>query len=726
MSERTMSKKVAIWKSTLVAGAAFCGLAACDTARERPAAEEKPVDVLQFVDPFIGTAGDHGQLHPGAGVPFGMIQVGPETPGRSHSGYNYDEATLLGFSHNRSSGVGCRGAGGNVVVRADYDAPADGAVPLHKDTEFAAPGYYRTEYGADRIEAEMTATRASGWQRYRFPRSGTAYLTVDTGHAHHRLYDARYAVRDDASVTGAVTGATVCDEGKYTVYFSLSADRPPAAVHKLDERRFALEFDVAGGDRIMVTTALSSVDEEAASRQRLDDAANRTFETVRAQAEDSWRTVLSKLSVSGGGQDRTFFYTSLFRVYHSPYRLATPGERYRESDGSVQSAGDDNHYFGWSVWDTFRTKHPLLTITEPAIARDIGRSLARLYEHGKQSWATDTEPYPTVRTEHSGIVLLDLWRKGLADFDAQALLPLLAEEADGMPRNSPDQILEAAYDDWAVGIFARLLGDQSMASDYLAKAAEYRPLWNAKFRHMGDDADIMHGHGLYEGTLWQYRWFVPFDTDWLVRQMGGPGEFTAQLAYFFDQGLYNMGNQPDIQAPFMFNKAGAPWRTQRQVRHLLTDEGEHWYGTHDKKATPYVGRVFRPQPEAFIPEMDDDAGTMSAWYVLAAMGLYPVATGVPVYSLHTPLFENIQVATNGGRPFEIRTSDPAMTYIAAARLNGEPLDRAWITHDEIVHGGVLEIMTSAQPNPEWGKEQPCRTVLDAPPEQPCAGSSNGR
>ena len=407
----------------LVAGAAFYVLAACGPAGEREAASGEPVDVLQFVDPFIGTAGDHGQLHPGAGVPFGMIQLGPETPGRSHSGYDYHEDSLLGFSHNRSSGVGCRGAGGNVLVRADYGAPADGAVPLHKDEEFAAPGYYRAEYGADRIQAEMTASRTSGWQRYRFPRPGTAYLTVDAGHAHHRLYDARYAVTGDADITGAVTGATVCDEGRYTVYFSLSVDRPPGEIHRLDERKLAFEFDVAGGDEIMVTAAFSSVDENAARQQRLDDTADRTFEAVRAQARESWRSIMSKLRVYGGDEDKVFFYTSLYRVYQSPYRLATAGGRYRQSDGSVHAAGDDDHYFGWSVWDTFRTKHPLLTITEPAVARDIGRSLAALYAHGKPSWATDTEPYPTVRTEHSGIVLLDLWRKGLADFDAHALLP---------------------------------------------------------------------------------------------------------------------------------------------------------------------------------------------------------------------------------------------------------------------------------------------------------------
>ena len=711
------------WLAILVLTTTSC-VAACEAAEDPDGKTVQEIDVLRYVDPFIGTGGDHGQLHPGAAVPFGMIMLGPETTGKSHSGYDYNAHALLGFSHNRSSGVGCRGSGGNVLVRADYDAPARNEVVLHKETESAAPGYYSTEYGNDRIRAEMTATRATGWQRYRFPRSGTVYLTVDAGYAHHRLYDASISTRTDATLEGAVTGATVCDEGKYTVYFSLGVDRPPVVVTTLDDGRVALEYRVDQGDEIVVTTTLSSVDEDTASRLRAAESAELDFARVRAQAEAHWRGKLSKIAITGDEEDRTLFYTSLYRVYHSPYLLAQAGERFRGSSGRTQVASDGDHYFGWSVWDTFRTKHPLLTIVESDVARDIGRSLAAMYFDSKPLWATNTEPYPTVRTEHSGIVLLDLWRKNLADFDAEALLPHLAAESDRMPRNSPDQVLEAAYDDWAVGTFARLLGSNSMADEYIARAAEYRPMWNRKFRDMGDTADIMHGDGLYEGTLWQYRWFVPFDTDWLIRQLDGPDGFARELAYFFDNELFNIGNQPDIQAPFMFTLSGAPWRTQRVVRDLLRAEGAHWYGTHEKKAEPFVGRVFRAQPAAFIPEMDDDAGTMSAWYVLASLGLYPFAPGVPVYSLHTPLYESVRIDLDNGRVFEIRTPDSDQPFIASARLNGAPLDRPWILHAELMQGGVLEFVTSPEPDMEWGSQTPCRTTLDSPPQTPCGGGTD--
>ena len=697
--------------ATLVA----CG--APDTGTE-PA--ETATDLTRYVDPFIGTAGDHGQLHPAASVPFGMIQLGPETPGRSHSGYDYHQNTLLGFSHNRSSGVGCRGAGGNVLVRADYDGPAVEETVLHKDSEAAAPGFYRAEYGPDRILAEMTASRATGWQRYRFPRRGEVYLTINASHAHHEFYAADYTVSADGSIDGSVTGATVCAEGRYTVYFSLHGDREAEDIIELDEHRVALRYTVEADDEIVVTTAFSSLDPDAASRRRIEDTAQQTFEQVRGRAAELWRDKLSTVRIHGDEEELNLFYTSLYRVYLSPQRLADIGESYRESDGSVQTAGTSDHYFGWSLWDTFRTKYPLLTITEPAVAKDIGSSLAAMYRHSKPLWATDSEPWPTVRTEHSGIVLLDLWRKGLGNFDARALLPLLAAEADRMPRESPDQVLEAAYDDWAVGTFAGLLGEEAVATRYLARAAEYRPVWIDKFRDMGEGADIMHGDGLYEGTLWQYRWFVPFDIDWVIRQTGGPEGFTGQLSQFFEQRLFNMGNQPDIQAPFMFNFSGAPWRTQAVVRELLKEEGEHWYGTHEKHPEPYVGRVFRAQPEGFIPEMDDDAGTMSAWYVLASMGLYPVAPGVPAYSLHTPLYETATLMLQDGRTFEIRTDNPALPYIQSAALNGRPLDRAWLAHDEIVRGGTLEFVTGPEPSVTWGVADPCVTSLNEPAVPRCA------
>ncbi len=678
---------------------------------EKAAAPES--SVLDQVDLFIGTAGDHGQLHPAATVPYGMIQLGPETTGNSHSGYDYRAAELLGFTHNRTSGVGCRGSGGNLLVRADYDRSMQGPAALHKESEQASPGYYRVDYGADRIRAEMTATAASGWQRYRFPRQGSVWLTVDLSHAHHRFYAGQYTLAENGAISGFISAATVCDEGRYKAYFSLSTSRTPVEIVEESDLRVSLRYQVEANDTLVVQAAFSSVDTQSAEARRAADNQLGDFDHIRRLARQNWQQKLGRFSVEGDPEKRQLFYSHLYRVFLSPHLLAEPGEFYRGSDGKRYQAGARPQYFGWSLWDTFRTKFPLLTIADSRVMEDITHSLADLYRQGKPLWATNTEPYLTVRTEHAGILLLDAWRKGIRGFDARELLPLLADEADNMPRQSPDQVLEAAYDDWAVGTFAELLGDTETADEYLARAAGYRGLWNEKFRVMGANADIMHGDGLYEGTLWQYRWAVPFDTAWLIAQLGGNDGFSDELQTFFDEQLFNMGNQPDIQAPFMFNFAGHPWRTQRQVHNLLNEPTVHWYGTHEKKQSPYRGKAFRAEPEAFIPEMDDDDGTMTAWYVFAAMGIYPAAPGVPVYTLHTPAFQRLSVELDNGKTFEVTTTEPGKPYIRSAQLNGEPLNRAWLTHDEIMQGATLLIVTAEEPNPQWGSDDIFTTAIDA-------------
>lgn len=695
---------------------AVAALSACAPDKEpvTPPGGSNPAavyDVLDFVDVFVGTGGDHGQLHPAATVPYGMIQMGAETTGKSHSGYDFFSTQLKGFTHNRMSGVGCRGAGGNLLVRADYDRFMQGPVALHKESEVARPGYYAVSYGPDRIRTELTASMHSGWQRYTFPREGDVWLSVDLSHAHHRFYGGAYTIADDGTVSGHVSAATVCDEGRYMSFFSLDTSLDPLEVVQDGENLLRFRYRVAAGDTLVVQAAFSSLDTANAEARRTANQTAGGFDQFVELAKNRWRDKLGRISVSGAAEKTKLFYSLLYRVFLSPHRLAEPGEAYRGSDGETYRAGDRPRYFGWSIWDTFRTKFPLLTIIDGRIMEDVTHSLAKLYAEGKPLWAMQTEPWLTVRTEHSSVLLLDAWQKGIGPFDAEALLPLLVEESSRMPRQSPDQMLEAAYVDWAVSAFAHLLKNDEIGNAHLARALEYRDLWREKFLHMGDDADVMHGDGLYEGTLWQYRWFVPFDTAWLIGQLNGNEGFSEELQYFFDQELFNIGNQPDIQAPFMFNFAGQAWRTQRLVFQLMNEEMVHWYGTHEKKEVPYRGRVFKAEPAAFIPEMDDDDGTMSGWYVFAAMGLFPAAPGVPVYTLHTPAFERIVVRLDNGNVFEVETSDPSKPYVRSATLNGQTLNRAWISHEEIMSGAKLSFVTADEPNRQWGADDVFTTSI---------------
>lgn len=699
-----------------IIGAIFIGSCSTQAPKQKPLQADNIKPVL-YIDPFIGTAGDHGQLHPAASMPFGMVQMGPETPGRPHSGYDHNSSEFLGFSHLRTDGVGCRGSGGSVLTRADYADHAKlssfKSVNLDKSSEKATAGFYSVAYGQDNILAKMTVSPSSGWQLYQFPRSGEVVIAVDLAKAHHKFYQADYQVSDSGEVSGRVRAATVCDLGKFQTYFNLKPSLPPKNVSQVDKHKLLLHYSVKAGQQIRLHTGFSAVSSDMAKQARLADAKIGGFKAAQRQAENLWNQLLSKVQIEADEQTKSLFYSHLYRVYLSPANLTRSLDTYRASDNKIYTKSELDYYYGWSIWDNFRTQLPLLTILEPSKMQAITASLAKLYTQNKQNWATEHAPLPSVRTEHSAIVLLDAWQKGIQSFDLAALLPYLVDESAQMPRQSPDQILEAAYDDWAIAKLANLAGDETLEQTFLAKAAQYRRIWRDKFKVMTDQSDIMHGDGLYEGTLWQYRWFVPQDLAWIIGELGEETGFNQELNQFFAQHLFNMANQPDIQTPFLYNFTGEAWRTQKLIHELIHTETVHYYKTHEKRETPVIRQVFQAKPEGMLPEMDNDAATMSAWYIFTMMGLYPAVPGEPVYSIHTPQLKNISLNLENGKRFTISTDQSPIDYpyIELVELNGEIINRAWLTHDEINTGGHLQFRLSKKPNPEWGTQDLYQTKL---------------
>jgi putative alpha-1,2-mannosidase len=293
-------------------------------------------------------------------------------------------------------------------------------------------------------------------------------------------------------------------------------------------------------------------------------------------------------------------------------------------------------YTSWALWDNYRTQLPLIALIDPARAADIARSLVALYGEGKQRWSTRTEPFLTVRTEHAGVALLDFYRRGITGFDARAALAGMVRESDMLQRDTPDQQIEAAYDDWAVAELATELGETAIAARFRAKALSYRPMWRSVFETLGADADVVKARGLYQGTLWQYRWAPVFDLDWMVATLGRE-RFLRELDTFFADGLYNMTNQPDIQVPWLYARLGQPEATRRLVHRYLTEPVDHPYTNAGKRPMPYRGRSFALAPRGYADGMDDDAGAMAAWYIFGALGRYPLVPGTPDFVYTTPL-----------------------------------------------------------------------------------------
>jgi len=664
-----------------------------------------------YVDPFIGTAGDHGQLHAAATYPFGMVKLGPDMLGGGHAGYDYNRTRILGFSHTRIGGVGCSGAGGDVLILPGVGETTDTLIKMDKATETAEPGYYAVELGPEevRISAELTVGERAGVHRYVFPDGQSPYLYINFNSAFAGSEGSEWTADED-EISGWVAGQTVCNYGRYRVYFHIKFSRSFAEVHEISSltgMNARVDFDATSREPLLIRVTLSSVDEAQARIDGEAEMPDWEFDAMREQAKAAWNERLGVVEVAGDEALKGLFYTMLYRAMQTPVNITATDGRYRGVDGEIHQADGYAYHHCWSLWDTYRSKYSLLTLLAPERVVDLAQSLVDLYQQGKVAWADDNEPFPTVRTEHAVGVLLDAYRKGIDDFALADAYEAILAEAETLPVDSPDHVLETSYDHWAVAHIAEVLDDEETRDEFLMRSAAYEETWLDKFKVMGPNADIMHAEGLYEGTLWQYRWAVVHDIPGMVELDDGREVFLGKLIQFFDEELYNHGNEPDIHAPFLFNYVGAPWRTQDLVRALATEEVNQWYGTHEKWLWPYHGRIYRPLPTGYIPQMDDDAGTMSAWFALAAMGLYQVTVGQPVYVLSGPLFEEVTLQLEGGATFRIVAENLSAEnrFIQSATLNGDDLPRAWITYDEIMAGGELTFLMGATPNQEWGADE---------------------
>lgn len=639
----------------------------------------------KYVNLFIGTSGDNGQVAPGAAAPFGMVCVCPDNDPRSHAGYDYAVTKVSGISVNRLSGVGCSGGGGNLRIR-----PVAPSQELHikKSREKATPGYYSTAF-TNGIKTELTATNAMAVERYKFPRSLSAALWVDFASTFEDVATCHYKRISETCIEGYVQAKNVCGHGRYKLYFSLNTNHP----FQLEEQKETTACLTFGKKvrSVEVRIGLSALSSELASWEcarweKMD------FEEVKSRTADQWEKQLSAIDVKGGKKDdRVIFYTSLYRTYLSPADVSSPDGAYLGTDGKVYISEDFRYYSNWSLWDTFRTKFPLLVLTEPAKMRDMATSLIHLYATGKKDWSTGFESTPTVRTEHAVILLLDAYRKGITNLDFRKGYAGMKQEMERLPMRSPDQKMEAAYDLWAMAEIAEIIGEKADSEQYRQRSVSlFEETWKKEFMNVTPAFEVMKNNGLYQGTRWQYRWAAPQYIDKMIEWVG-QDSLRSQLTYFFDHHLYNQGNEPDIHVPYLFNRLGAPEKTQQIVRSLMTEPMIHKYGGNSEFKTPYLGKAFKNAPEGYSPEMDEDDGTMSAWYVFGAMGFYPLLVGDEYYDLTSPLFDRVLLRLANGNVLTIQTEGRKKkdAPIKSIHFNGEKIADYRISHNELIKGGEL-------------------------------------
>ena len=640
---------------------------------------------VKYVNMFMGSAGDNGQLAPGATVPFGVVCVCPDSDPRQHAGYNFETTKVTGISINRLSGVGCSGGGGNIRIR-----PLHPSQPLHidKQTEKAVPGYYATAF-TNGIQTELTATNLMAVERYVYPENLPSALWIDFSSCFEGKASYEYRQVSDNSLEGFIHAKTTCGRGMYKLYFSLNTDQA-FQLKEHEGEQPCLDFG-DGVKKVEVRIGLSALGTDEA-RKEYARWEKQSFNRLKKASYKEWEELLSAIDIQGGTEDdRAIFYTSLFRACLSPVDVTSVDGRYLGTDGKTYNADGFRYYSNWSLWDTYRTKFPLLVLLEPAKMRDMATSLLHLYRTGKQDWSTPNESTTTVRTEHAVILLLDAYRKGITNLDFNIGYAGMQAEMERLLMRSPDQKMEAACDLWAMAQISEIMGKKDDAALYEERSKKlFEETWKKEFMNVDASYEKMKGNGLYQGTRWQYRWAAPQFLgqmiDWVSKET-----LLEQLTYFFDNHLYNQGNEPDIHVPYIFNRLGAPEKTQKLVTCLMTEPMIHKYGGNAEFPTPYFGKAFMNAPMGYSPEMDEDDGTMSAWYVFGALGFYPMVVGDENYELTSPLFDKITLRLENGSKLTIQTQGRVQKHmpIRSVTFNGQEVKDFQISHNELIKGGKL-------------------------------------
>ncbi|MFT3995503.1 MAG: glycoside hydrolase family 92 protein [Dysgonomonas sp.] len=640
----------------------------------------------KFVDLFIGTAGDNGQVDPAACIPYGMVRICPDMNPRSHVGYDYDVNEISGFTVNRISGIGCGGAGGNLRLKPDG---TDTKLSIIKSSEHAAPGFYGVALN-NGVKIELTATNNIAVERFFYPKGKKAIMTFDLTAGFEKIRECKYTIQPNKNINGFIRTGNTCNHGEYKLYFNLTTSHNYNIISSADDK-LEIEFLEVKEQPVEVRIALSPINEDGSiaintASMTLD------FNKIKNNAVSKWEDILSRIDIKNVSlEENILFYTSLYRIFLSPANVTSLDSEYLATDGSIQHADNFTYYSSWSMWDSYRTKFPMITLLDASTMRDICLSLNKLFIYGKKDWATSFESTPTVRTEHSIPVLLDAYRKGIK-FDLGEAYDGFKKEITTLQTSRPDQAFETCIDLWSISQIADILGKAEDAQIYATQAKElFLRTWKKDFKNIDESFKKMKDSGLYQGTRWQYRWGVPQYLDTMATTSGGKDVLVQQLDYYFANNLSNQTNEPGLHIPYLYNRLGEYGKAQQIVRKILTEKMLHLYGGNAEYIQPVFDKTFKVAPKGFLPEMDEDDGTMSAYYIFGAIGLYPLIVGEPWYEITSPLYDEtiLKLDQNKKLTIKVKNRKTLDDPIQKITFNKKGIHDFRINHNDLIKGGLL-------------------------------------
>ena len=705
------------------------------------------------VNPFIGT--DYtGNTYPGAQAPFGMVQLSPDNglPGWDRiAGYFYPDSTIAGFSHTHLSGTGA----GDLYdisfmpVTLPYkEAPYPLGIhsKFSHDSEQAYAGYYKVTLEDYKIDVELTATERTGIQRYTFP-GGDAAVILNLAKAMNwdATTDAGIEIIDSVTVKGYRMSTGWARDQR--VYFASRFSKPFESVD-IDTVPLmdgngkttggkgiiaTFNYKTTPGEQLVVSTAISGVDENGALNNLIAEAPEDNFDKYLAETTKKWDKELGSIAVEGGTPDeQTSFYTALYHSMLAPTIYSDVDGRYFGPDKKIHKADGWTNYSCFSLWDTYRAAHPLYTIVDPEADGDMVNSFLAFYDqHGRlpvwNFWGGETD---MMLGYHSVPVIVDAYLKGIGGFDAEKALDACVATANDdeyrgiglykslgyVPYNVVDpynsenwslsRTLEYAFDDYCIAVMADKMGKKELANEFYKRSQNYKNTYNPAtgfFQPRDDKGNWQpdfkpeeYTPHISESNAWHYFWSVQHDIPGLISLTGGKEAFSAKLDSMFTVGpkeneelplfstgmigQYAHGNEPSHHVIYLYNKVGQPWKTAKYAHEVLT-------------------KLYKNTPDGLCG--NEDMGQMSAWYVLSAMGFYPVNPVSGQYEIGSPLFNQVKISLPEGKAFTLTAKNLSdeNIYVKSVTIDGKPWNKSYITHQQIIDGANVELeMTSEEGN----------------------------
>lgn len=740
--------------------------------------------LVDYVNPMIGTAG-MGHCFPGACAPFGFVQLSPETDTIPHNvngayqkqvyaycaGYQHDDPTIVGFSHTHLCGTGHSDLGDIMLMPqtgslrlnpGTADNPDAGyRQRVNHATEKAFPGYYEVRLKDNGVRVRLTATQHVGVHHYTYPAGADSRIILDMLHGIYN-YDGKVLwssirVENDTLVTGyRITNGWARQN---YIYFAMTFSKPIASYGYRDMRRSPyngflgkmdihhnfpeiagravvawFNFDNHKSQDITVKVGLSAVSTDGAMRNLQAETGGKSFDDILASTRTQWEKELSVITCQGDNDRKAMLYTSLYHTMINPSVYMDVDRRYRGLDGNIHVASDFDNYTVFSLWDTYRAEHPLLSLLKPDRNTSMVRSMLACQQQsvhhilpvwgimGNEGWCMTGYHAVSVVADaivNGDAVPVDEAMRAMTSTAASPLFPGLKDYISrgwspyDRDAQAASNTLEYAYDDWAIGAAARKAGRPDIAEAFLRRSLNWRNTFdtsrgfaapryaNGTYKKNFDPCQT-YGEGFIEGNSWNFSFAVPHDVGGLIKYMGGDRPFIAKLDSLFQMDLppvyykdnediteecliggYVHGNEPSHHIPYLYAWTSQPWKTQRWVRLIMN-------------------RMYRNEIRGLGG--NDDCGQMSAWYVFSAMGFYPVCPGSGQYVLGAPLLPYMRVSLPNGKTIEIiapKVSDKRC-YVQSVRINGRPYSKLFITRSQLSEGCRIAFVMGDKPNRKRG------------------------